>query len=92
MLSQQYAVGTFPNYEITETALRDLKANDFLMERVSLIGRDVYGHPEVTEANMSNRPLNAADFDTLLFLTVQRERRSPGFQLYLLKTFALVLT
>jgi predicted nucleic acid-binding Zn ribbon protein len=55
MILQQRAVGTFSDYETTEIALRELKMTGFLMDRVSIVGRDVSSHTEVTGANTSNQ-------------------------------------
>lgn len=55
MILEQRAVGTFSNYEVAETALRELKDSGFLMDRVSVVGRDINNHTEATGANTSNQ-------------------------------------
>jgi hypothetical protein len=52
---KQRAIGTFSNYEVTETALRELQGYGFLMDQVSVVGRDISKHTETTGANTSNR-------------------------------------
>ncbi|MGL5035974.1 MAG: signal transduction histidine kinase (STHK), LytS [Microcystaceae cyanobacterium] len=64
MILQQRAVGTFSDYETTEIVLSELKASAFLMQKVSVVGRDVYGHPESTGANTSNRLVTVGDLDS----------------------------
>jgi hypothetical protein len=53
MMLQQRAFGSFADYQTAESALTELKASGFMMDRVSLIGRDVDRRPEVTGANTS---------------------------------------
>jgi hypothetical protein len=55
MIYKQFAVGTFSSYQATELALRELKDNGFVMDRVSIVGRDINNYTEVTGANTSNR-------------------------------------
>jgi hypothetical protein len=61
---QQFAVGMFSSYETTEIALRELRENGFLMDRVSIVGRDINAHTETTGANTSNRLVNFGGLDT----------------------------
>lgn len=55
MLFKQFAVGTFSNYAATELALRELKDRGFVMDRVSVVGRDINNYTELTGAKTSNR-------------------------------------
>lgn len=64
MILKQIGVGTFSSYEKTEIALRELKSNGFLMDRVSVVGRDINSHTEVTGANTSNRLVDFGNLDT----------------------------
>ncbi|WP_310422137.1 signal transduction histidine kinase (STHK), LytS [Chamaesiphon sp. VAR_48_metabat_135_sub] len=50
---KQRAVGTFSDYETTETALHELKNSGFLMDRVSVVGRGINNQIESTGANTS---------------------------------------
>jgi hypothetical protein len=52
---KQRAVGIFPNYQATEVALRELKERGYIMDRVSVIGRDMDRHPDLAGANTSNK-------------------------------------
>jgi hypothetical protein len=49
------AVGTFTTHQAAETALRELRDSGFLMDRVSVIGRDIDRHSEVAGADASDR-------------------------------------
>jgi hypothetical protein len=53
MMLQQRAFGSFTDYQTAESALIELKASGFMMDRVSLIGRDVDRQSEVSGANTS---------------------------------------
>jgi hypothetical protein len=64
MILKQIGVGTFSNYEKTEIALRELKDSNFLMDRVSVVGRDINNHTDVTGANTSNRLVDFGNLDT----------------------------
>lgn len=64
ILQQQRAAGIFPSYEATEIALRELKENGFLMERVSVVGRDINRYTDVTGANTSNRLIDVGNLDS----------------------------
>lgn len=64
MILQQRAVGIFPTYQATEIALHELKNNGFLMEQVSVIGRDIHSHTEVTGVNTSSRLVDAGNLHT----------------------------
>jgi hypothetical protein len=55
MTSKQRAVGIFPTYESTEAALVELKDRGFSMHNVSVVGRDIHRHHELTGANVSDR-------------------------------------
>jgi hypothetical protein len=48
MMLEQRAIGTFTSYELAENALRKLKQTGFLMNQVSLIGKDINRHAEST--------------------------------------------
>ncbi len=54
MLNQR-AVGVFVNYRTTELALQELKNRGFLMDQVSVIGRDIDGQIENVGVNTSSR-------------------------------------
>jgi len=54
-MQQQHAVGTFPSYEITETALRELRLNNFAMGQISVVGLDINQQTEMAGSNTSNR-------------------------------------
>jgi hypothetical protein len=58
------AVGTFPNYEVTEVALRELKDNGFVMDRVSVVGRDIHHHSDFAGANVSDQVTGVNQLDT----------------------------
>lgn len=60
---RQRAVGTFSDYETMETALHELKNSGFLMERVSVVGRDINNQIESTGANTSTI-MNVGNLDT----------------------------
>lgn len=64
ILLQQRAVGTFSNHETTEIALHELKNHGFMMEQVSVVGRDVYHYPEFTGVNTSDRLVDTTNLDT----------------------------
>lgn len=61
---KQRGVGTFSSYETTEIALGELKNTGFLMDRVSVVGRDINSHTEVTGSHISNRLVDIGDLDT----------------------------
>ncbi len=52
-MSKQRAVGTFADYQTTETALRELKATGFMMDRVSVAGADLDRHPDLAGARLA---------------------------------------
>jgi len=54
MVLLQLAVGLFPSHEQTELALHDLRNNVFLMDRVSVIGKNISHYPELTGTNTSD--------------------------------------
>jgi hypothetical protein len=60
---RQRAVGTFSDYETLEIALHELKNSGFLMDRVSVVGRDINNHIESTGANTST-VMNVGNLDT----------------------------
>jgi len=64
MMLLKRAVGSFPSYEKTELALHELKGNGFFMDRVSVIGKDIYHHAEFTGANVGDRVINTDELDT----------------------------
>ena len=64
ILQQRRAVGIFPTYEAAELALRQLKENGFLMDRVSIVGRDINHYTEVTGANTSNQLVDVGNLDS----------------------------
>jgi hypothetical protein len=64
MILLQRAIGLFPSFESTELALHALQNNGFLMSRVSVVGRDIGSHTEVTGANTSNRLVNVGNLHT----------------------------
>jgi hypothetical protein len=55
------AVGTFSDHKTTDIALHELKDRGFLMDKVSVIGRDIYHYPEFTGANTSDRLVNTGN-------------------------------
>ena len=55
MMLNKRAVGLFTSYETTEAALCELRDRGFLMDRVSLVGRDVQRQTEVTGVHTSDR-------------------------------------
>ncbi len=61
---KKLGVGTFLSYETTEIALIELKNSGFLMDRVSVAGRDINSHTEVTGVHTSNRLADAGNLDT----------------------------
>jgi hypothetical protein len=50
---EKRAIGRFADYQTAESALTELKASGFMMDRVSLIGRDVDRQTETTGAKTS---------------------------------------
>jgi hypothetical protein len=52
---KQRAVGIFPNYQATEVALGELQDRGYVMDRVSVIGRDLDRHPDLAGANTSHK-------------------------------------
>jgi hypothetical protein len=64
ILSTQRAIGTFSSHETTEIALHELKDNGFLMERVSVVGSNIYHYPEFTGARTSDRLVDIDNLDT----------------------------
>lgn len=63
MMLKQRAVGLFSNYQVTETALRELKDRGFLMDQVSVVGRDIDRYTQVTGAHVSNRLASVGSLD-----------------------------
>lgn len=63
MLTQR-AIGTFSNYETTDIALRDLQKNNFFMEQVSVVGREINSEVEVTGVNTSEDLVNVGNLRT----------------------------
>ncbi len=61
MVLRQRAIGTFKNFETTEVALHELKDSGFLMSHVSIVGRDINSHTEMTGVNTSNRSVDMAN-------------------------------
>jgi hypothetical protein len=59
----QRGVGIFSDYLTTETALHELKNSDFLMSRVSVVGRDINYQVESSGANTSTL-MNVGNLDT----------------------------
>lgn len=57
------AVGTFSTYEITEIALRELRDSGFMMDYVSVVGKDIDRHSNVAGANTSSQIDNAGSLD-----------------------------
>ncbi|MBE9203443.1 signal transduction histidine kinase (STHK), LytS [Synechocystis salina LEGE 06099] len=64
MMLQHHAVGTFPSYEATETALRELRLNNFAMDLVSVVGLDIHQRTEMAGANTSNRLVSLGDLES----------------------------
>lgn len=62
MILQRRAVGTFPNYETTGMAMRELEIKGFVMDRASVIGRDLNDHPELTSVNSSSQKVGIDTF------------------------------
>jgi hypothetical protein len=60
---KQRAVGIFSGYTTLETALHELKNSDFLMNRVSVVGRDINNQIESSGANTSTI-MNVGNLDT----------------------------
>jgi hypothetical protein len=60
---KQRAIGTFSDYETLEIALHELKNSGFLMDRVSVVGRDINNHVESAGANTSTL-MNVGNLDT----------------------------
>jgi uncharacterized membrane protein len=46
MMLKRRAIGIFPDYQVTELALYELRDNGFLMDQVSIVGRDINDHTE----------------------------------------------
>jgi hypothetical protein len=60
---EQRGVGIFSDFLATETALHELKNSDFLMNRVSVVGRDINHQVESSGANTSTL-MNVGNLDT----------------------------
>lgn len=52
---KQRAVGIFQSYQATEVALQELKERGYVMDRVSVVGRDMDRHPDLAGANTSHK-------------------------------------
>ena len=61
---RQLAIGTFSSYEAAEIALVELKNQGFLMDQVSVIGRDINSHTETTGAKINNRLVTVGNLHT----------------------------
>jgi uncharacterized protein YcfJ len=61
---RQLAIGTFSSYEAAEIALVELKNQGFLMDQVSVIGRDINSHTETAGAKTNNRLVTAGNLHT----------------------------
>jgi hypothetical protein len=55
--TKRRAVGAFQGYEVTEVALRELSDTGFSMDRVSVVGHDIYQHPDFIGAHTSDHIL-----------------------------------
>jgi hypothetical protein len=55
------AVGTFPTYAAAETALHDLRDNNFPMDRVSVVGRNMDADDEMGGASVGDRLSTASE-------------------------------
>lgn len=55
------AVGTFSNHQDAEVALRELKESGFSMDRVSVVGRDIDRHTDVSGADTSDNLTDATE-------------------------------
>jgi hypothetical protein len=64
MILKQRAICTFSSYEAAELALHELKDSGFLMDRVAVVGRNIYHHTEFTGAGTSNRLADVGNLDT----------------------------
>jgi hypothetical protein len=53
MMIHKRAIGSFANYQTAESALIELESSSFMMDRVSLIGRNIDRQTEVTGVNTS---------------------------------------
>jgi uncharacterized membrane protein len=60
----QRAVGTFSDHKTTDIALHELKDRGFMMDKVSVIGRDIYHYPEFTGVNTSDRLVDTGNLAT----------------------------
>jgi hypothetical protein len=63
MILEQRAIGTFTSYQLAENALRELKQTGFLMNQVSLIGRDVNSHAESTGVRTNSTIAGVGDLN-----------------------------
>jgi hypothetical protein len=57
------AIGAFPNYATTESALHELNNSGFSMDRISVIGRDINQHPDLVGAHTSESMVQPQDLD-----------------------------
>ena len=64
MMLNKRAVGVFTSYETTEAALCELRDRGFLMDRVSLVGRDIQSKTEVTGVHTSDRIADIGNLHT----------------------------
>lgn len=54
LVHHKRAVGTFSTYQDAEVALRELRDSGFSMDRVSVVGRDIDRHSDVSGADASS--------------------------------------
>lgn len=55
MAYHKRAVGTFATHQAAEAALRELRDSGFLMDRVSVVGRDLDRYPEMSGTGADDR-------------------------------------
>jgi uncharacterized protein YcfJ len=61
---RQLAIGTFSSYQAAEIALVELKNQGFLMDQVSIVGRDINSRTETTGAKTNNRLVSVGNLHT----------------------------
>jgi uncharacterized membrane protein len=58
------AIGVFSSYETAETALRELKIQGFLMDRITIVGHDINRQIETTGVNTDSRLVDTSKMNS----------------------------
>ena len=60
---KQRGIGIFSSYEVTESALNDLKDRGFAMDLVSVVGKDLDRQVDIAGAHTTDRIANIGNPD-----------------------------